>query len=287
MRQNEELRAYCIEAKRQMEADHASKQLMDAENQRLRNRLFDKTTKPTRRKEGGSSARHMTSQENIIALAKDIWKGAMADVLKELTERQKARDGKRKALVKVLEPLVKKIGGKQKAALKELEAERQREEKERKAMEQARKKAEAEARKQCAKEQKAAQKAAKDAEKAAKQAEKAVKQAGKALQLKKRASRKRKADELTVDENTDPTIDESPNKQPRPRPRPYVRPVSPEVLVPTTTDGPMELSNNVAARQPLAPSNTTANNDLLHRDGNVLWAGANNVMVIDPALQDQ
>jgi hypothetical protein len=37
----------------------------------------------------------------------------------------------------------------------------------------------------------------------------------------------------------------------------------------------------------LAPSNTTANNDLLHRDGNVLWAGANNVMVIDPALQDQ
>ena len=66
------------------------KQLMDAENQRLRNRLFDKTTKPTRRKKGGSSARYMTSQENIIALAKDIWKGAMADVLKELTERQKA-----------------------------------------------------------------------------------------------------------------------------------------------------------------------------------------------------
>jgi len=201
-----------------MEADHASKQLMDAENQRLQNRLFDKTTKPTRRKEGGSSARHMTSQENIIALVKDIWKGAMADVLKELTERQNTRDGKWKALVKVLEPLVKKIGGKQKAALKELEAERQREEKERKAMEQARKKAEAEARKQCAKEQKAAQKAtqkaAKDAERAAKQAEKAVKQAEKALQPKKRASRKQKVDELTVDENTDPTIDESPNKRP-------------------------------------------------------------------------
>ena len=35
LQQNDEPQAYCMRAKRQMEADHASKQLMDAENQCL------------------------------------------------------------------------------------------------------------------------------------------------------------------------------------------------------------------------------------------------------------
>jgi hypothetical protein len=49
MRQNTKLRAFCESAKRQMEADHASKKLMDAKNERLPNRLFKKSKKPNKR----------------------------------------------------------------------------------------------------------------------------------------------------------------------------------------------------------------------------------------------
>src|SRR5882762_6041576 len=275
-----------MRAKKQMEADHASKQLMDAENQRLRNRLFEKSKKPTRRKEGGSSARHMTSQECMIALAKDIWKSSMVDVHKQIVERRKAQESRWQALAKVLEPLAKKIGGKQRAALKDIEAERrriekeieaewQREDKERKAMEQAQKKAEAEANKQCAKDQKVVEKARQKAEK---EADKQRKQAEKA----KQTTRKRKLDELTVDENTDPAVAQAP-KRPRPsRPRPYPRP---NILVPTITGGPADLPNDIAAQYATVLNHTMAS--VVLNGDNAPSKTTGNEMVLDPVLVNQ
>ena len=289
LQQNDELRAYCMRAKRQMEADHTSKQLMDAENQRLRNRLFDKSKKPTQRKEGGLSARHMTSQENMVALSKNIWKTNMVDVHKEIVERRKAREGKWQALVKVLEPLAKKIGGKQKAALKELEAEqrriekeveaeRKREDRERKALEQAQKKAEAEANRQRVRDQKAATKEQKAAEKARLKAEKDADKQRKEEEKATRTAQKRKANELTVDENTDPAAAQNP-KRPRPsRPRPHPRP---NVLVPTTTGGPADPPSN-RAQCAIVPNDTMV----------VLGATAStqaieNEMAVDPVLTNE
>jgi hypothetical protein len=61
MHQNEALWVHCIKAKNQMEANHTSKQLMDAENEQLQNKLFNKTTKPTQSNEGDFFACHTTS----------------------------------------------------------------------------------------------------------------------------------------------------------------------------------------------------------------------------------
>ena len=61
MHQNETLWVHWMEAKNQMEANHTSKMLMDAENQQFQNKLFNKTTKPTQRNEGDFSACHTTS----------------------------------------------------------------------------------------------------------------------------------------------------------------------------------------------------------------------------------
>jgi hypothetical protein len=119
MRQNTELWSFCESAKRQIEADHASKKLMDAENERLRNWLFEKSKKPNKRWDGGSRARHMTGEECKIALAQDIWKIQLAEVHKELLEGVKAWQVEQQAVLKVFESAVKKIREKQKVALHE------------------------------------------------------------------------------------------------------------------------------------------------------------------------
>jgi hypothetical protein len=62
---------------------------MDAKNQRLRARLFDKTQTKTRKREGGGAARHMTSQENAEALAKADWEAHIAVVHQEVTPKLK------------------------------------------------------------------------------------------------------------------------------------------------------------------------------------------------------
>src|SRR5882762_5763349 len=273
-----------MRAKKQMEADHASKQLMDAENQRLRNRLFEKSKKPTQRKEGGSSARHMTSQECMIALAKDIWKSSMVDVHKQIVERRKAQESRWQALAKVLEPLAKKIGGKQRAALKDIEAERRRiekeieaewrrEDKERKATEQAQKKAEAEANKQRAKDQKAADKEQKVVEKARQKAEKEDDKQRKQAEKAKQTTWKRKLDELTVDENTDPAVAQAP-KRPRPN-----------ILVPTITGGPADLPNDIAAQYATVLNHTMAS--VVLNGDNAPSKTTGNEMVLDPVLVNQ
>jgi hypothetical protein len=300
LRENDKLRAYCHEAKSQMEADHASKQLMDAENQRLRNRLFDKTKKPTQRREGGSSARHMTSDNNVIALVKDIWKTAMVNVHKQIVQRRKDHEAEWHAIVKLLEVLVKKINGMQKVLLKEVDAERRRAEKEaenerrredreRKTMEQATKKAETAQLRRNLREQKATEKAQKAADKAAQKAEReAAIKAAKALQPK-RTSHKRKADSdaLTTDENMNPdtgeSLGESP-KRPRPRPRPLFRPpASPIALAPVISGSPADLPSDVNAATILADVTT----NILPGKGTVVPEPSKDAVAIDPALMDQ
>ena len=87
--QVDRLRDFAKLAKAQMEADYAAKRLMDAENQRLRARLFDKAQTKTRKREGGGAARHMTSQENAEALAKADWEAHIAAAHKEVAPKLK------------------------------------------------------------------------------------------------------------------------------------------------------------------------------------------------------
>lgn len=78
LEQNHRLREFAEKAKAQMEADYASKKLMDAENGRLRAELFGKK-KPAKKREGGSGARHMTGPDMMEALAKSKWEDIIAE----------------------------------------------------------------------------------------------------------------------------------------------------------------------------------------------------------------
>ena len=78
LEQNRRLREFAEKAKAQMEADYASKKLMDAENGRLRADLFGKK-KPAKKREGGSGARHMTGADMMEALAKSKWEDIIAE----------------------------------------------------------------------------------------------------------------------------------------------------------------------------------------------------------------
>jgi DDE superfamily endonuclease len=198
MAENKELRVYCHRAKQQMEADHASKNLMEAENHRLRCRLFGKTTK-TKRREGGSEAHHMTARESIEALGHDVWKTLMVNVYKEMKEGHKAKALLLKERLKAFEFAVKKMALAQRtskkavgALKKALDAETLRIAKESKAQEKANevrekrvaaeekkvaaaeKKAEAEEKKRKAAEERQAKQEAAEAKRAAARAKKEV-----------------------------------------------------------------------------------------------------------------
>jgi hypothetical protein len=81
---NTKLLEYANECRAQMEADYASKQLMDAENGRLRSELFAKKTRPPKQRIGGAGARHMTDSETLDALAMADWKAAITVVHTQL-----------------------------------------------------------------------------------------------------------------------------------------------------------------------------------------------------------
>ncbi|KAH7929520.1 DDE-domain-containing protein [Leucogyrophana mollusca] len=85
----EALRQFALKAKAQMEGDFASKKLMEAENERLREQLFAKKKQTGYRREGGSGARHMTSTEMMDALAKADWEVKMKDVHEEAAKHFK------------------------------------------------------------------------------------------------------------------------------------------------------------------------------------------------------
>jgi hypothetical protein len=273
-----------------MEADHASKKLMDAENQRLRNRLFEKSRKPTKRRDGGSRARHMTGEESKIALAQDIWKVQLAEVHKELLAGAKAREAVRQALAKVFESVAKKIKERQRIAQREdkelrkaedaAERQRNREEARRRKEDEARHKKEQKERDARAKRE------AVEAEKARKAAENAQKKAEK--QATQRI-RKRKATEIEVESQL--TNSDSENQIPTPkRPcpcRPRPRPVVQLCLVPLTTGGPADISpaekcDGEAIGGPLPRSFAL---DVLNRDHTSQHDVARGI--IDPLLMDQ
>ena len=64
-----------------MEKDYALKKLMDKENERLRKELYNRQSKPKKRLATGF-ARHMTSEDSLIALAREEWSVAMREVFK-------------------------------------------------------------------------------------------------------------------------------------------------------------------------------------------------------------
>lgn len=86
--QNEELRYLLDQACYQMAKDYALKKLMDKENERLRKQLYTKKNKHNKKERAGF-ARHMTSEENLIELAKEDWVAAMKLVWKEPVWKQR------------------------------------------------------------------------------------------------------------------------------------------------------------------------------------------------------
>ena len=78
-----ELRYLLNQATYQMQKDYTLKRLMDKENERLHKQLFNKTNKPSK-KQGSGFAQHMTSEENLDALAREAWAAAWAAAMKEI-----------------------------------------------------------------------------------------------------------------------------------------------------------------------------------------------------------
>jgi hypothetical protein len=76
--QNHKLWEFAKKAKAQMEADYASKKLMDAENRKLRADLFGKK-KPPKKHDGGSGARHITGPDMMETLVKAKWEDKIAE----------------------------------------------------------------------------------------------------------------------------------------------------------------------------------------------------------------
>ena len=70
-----------------MAKDYALKKLMDKENERLRKQLYTKKNKHNKKERAGF-ARHMTSKENLIELAKEDWVAMMKLVWKEPVWKQ-------------------------------------------------------------------------------------------------------------------------------------------------------------------------------------------------------
>ena len=74
-----------------MQKDFTLKKLMDRENERLREQLYKKKTKPTKKERTGF-AQHMTSEENLEELIKAKWVLLMKELLKDpLVKERKAK----------------------------------------------------------------------------------------------------------------------------------------------------------------------------------------------------
>jgi hypothetical protein len=90
MAANLQLRELLEQARFQMQRDYALKKLMEKENERLRQRLFNKTNKP-KNKQSTGHARHMTSEEVLEELAREDWQAAMKEVFKSDVFKQRKR----------------------------------------------------------------------------------------------------------------------------------------------------------------------------------------------------
>ncbi|KAJ7031848.1 DDE superfamily endonuclease-domain-containing protein [Mycena alexandri] len=255
LKYNASLAEYVNCCKDQMAADFASKQLMDAENGRLREELFAKKARPAKQRVGGAGARHMTAQETLEALAFVNWKVQMVTLHTEFSADERVKsvkatyDGAWKEMIDHAKQLEKDAVNAVKAAEREAkkadaDAEKARKKVEvdaQKAVEKVRKTAEKEMRDAEKVAEKAAEKARKEVERAEKQEATRVEKERKkeerhvATELKKLAAPaptktrkwKRKDDEeLTNTENLAPQqIPDTPPalKHPRPQPVPMHR----------------------------------------------------------------
>lgn len=86
--ENEKLRGLLEDARYQMEKDHALKALMNDENGRLRERLFNKAKKNPK-KTTNALARHLTGSEALHELARSEWLMAMKEVWKDPVFKQR------------------------------------------------------------------------------------------------------------------------------------------------------------------------------------------------------
>ena len=90
IKENDRLRALLADAQYQMERDYALKVLMNEENGRLRERLFNKSKKKPKAIVN-SLPRHLTGESALYELAKNDWLQAMKDVWKEPVFRQRKK----------------------------------------------------------------------------------------------------------------------------------------------------------------------------------------------------
>lgn len=151
----------------QMQRDHAVKKLMEKENESLRQRLFGKTNKP-KKKVVNTFARHMTSAENLEALAVEDWKSSMKAVFAS-TEF--------KAQKKKVEDEIKRVQNEIKEAEKEVERARKKEEQMEKDRKQAAERAEKAEKRRLDKEERDRKKKEDDERRAQASAERAAKAA--------------------------------------------------------------------------------------------------------------
>jgi hypothetical protein len=103
----------------QMQCDYALKKLMENENRKLREQLFNKQGNQ-KKKQTTSYARHMTSEECMEALVMEDWKGAMCAVFS--TEEFKAQK-------KWVEAECRRVEAEAKDAEKKIEKEQKEQEK--------------------------------------------------------------------------------------------------------------------------------------------------------------
>lgn len=98
LKENQLLRGLLEQAKKQIEADHALKLLMQDENGRIRLELHGKKKVERKRAPGEGRARLMTSSEQLDALAEYDWKHKMEEVLH--SKRAKEIFKERRILIK-------------------------------------------------------------------------------------------------------------------------------------------------------------------------------------------
>lgn len=216
--QNEELRYLLDQACYQMEKDFALKKLMDKENERLRKELYNRQNKPKKRLATGF-ARHMTSEDSLIALAREEWSVAMREIFKSPVFKEQ-RD-KYERYCKEMAAKEKEREREEAKVAREAERLRVRQEKSLAQEAQRREREQQKSIRDEVKRQEAAAKAAAKAKKAAMAAKK---------KETARLSKKKKKKEVNDHDTDSGENEQCAAPPPRPRPRPIPKKIPPRIV---------------------------------------------------------
>jgi len=218
-----------------MEKDFALKKLMDKENERLQKELYNQQNKPKKKMAMGF-ARHMTSEDSLIALAREEWSVAMREVFKSPVFKEQ-RD-KYEKYCKEMAVKAKEREREEAKVAREVERLRVRQEK---SLVQETQRRERERQKSIRDEIKRKEAAAKAAAKEKKAAMAAKKQE------MARLSKKKKKKEVNVTDSDENEQYAPPTPPPRPRPKPIPKRIAPHAY---------EEPNPAQASSTLAPAVT-------------------------------